>query len=207
MIDVKFAVETKDGNWLENINSIKECFEHNVKKIYETTFGGIKTMQVLVYSNSENKYCFNFMNGYFTIEALYQLQIYDAKHKILCGRHNEILSEEIAIMLGKECSMEIGAIPKARIGKGRVLMQARKCNKTTFKEILNRYHYSQFDSIFLELLSPDDLYMKSLILKRDNGLNKEDINFNRMVKGKCSCRPYGADYKWLDYLQTIDYEK
>ena len=62
MIDVKFAVETKDGNWFENINSIEECFEHNVKKIYETTFGGIKTMQVLVYSNSENKYCFNFMN-------------------------------------------------------------------------------------------------------------------------------------------------
>lgn len=86
-------------------------------------------------------------------------------------------------------------------------MQIRKCNKATFKEILNRYHYSQFDSIFLELLSPDDLYMKSLILKRDNGLNKEDIKFNRMVKGKCSCRPYGADYKWLDYLQTIDYEE
>ena len=44
MIDVKFAVETKDGNWFENINSIEECFSHDVKKIYETTFGGIKTM-------------------------------------------------------------------------------------------------------------------------------------------------------------------
>ena len=32
MIDVKFAVETKDGNWFENINSIKECFNHDVKK-------------------------------------------------------------------------------------------------------------------------------------------------------------------------------
>lgn len=32
MIDVKFAVETKTGDWFENINSIKECFEHNVKK-------------------------------------------------------------------------------------------------------------------------------------------------------------------------------
>lgn len=204
MIDVKFAVETKDGNWFENINSIEECFEHNVKKIYETTFG---TKQLLIYDNGNNQYNFNFMSGYFTIEALYQLQIYDAKHKILSGRHDEILSEEIAIMLGKECSMEIGAIPKTKMGRGRILMQARKCNKATFKEILNGYHYSQFDSIFLELLSPDDLYMKSLILKRDNGLNKEDIKFNRMVKGKCSCRPYGADYKWLDYLQTIDYEK
>lgn len=204
MIDVKFAVETKDGNWFENINSIEECFEHNVKKIYETTFG---TKQLLIYDNGNSQYNFNFMSGYFTIEALYQLQIYDAKNKILFGRHDEILSEEIAIMLGKECSMEIGAIPKTKMGRGRILMQARKCNKATFKEILNGYHYSQFDSIFLELLSPDDLYMKSLILKRDNGLNKEDIKFNRMVKGKCSCRPYGADYKWLDYLQTIDYEK
>lgn len=53
----------------------------------------------------------------------------------------------------------------------------------------------------------DGTYVKSIILKRDNGLNKEDIKFNRMVKGKCSCRPYGADYKWLDYLQTIDYEE
>lgn len=204
MIDVKFAVETKDGNWFENINSIEECFSHDVKKIYETTFG---TKQLLIYDNGNSQYNFNFMSGYFTIEALYQLQIYDAKHKILSGRHDEILSEEIAIMLGKECSMEIGAIPKTKMGRGRILMQARKCNKATFKEILNGYHYSQFDSIFLELLSPDDLYMKSLILKRDNGLNKEDIKFNRMVKGKCSCRPYGADYKWLDYLQTIDYEK
>lgn len=204
MIDVKFAVETKDGNWFENINSIEECFSHDVKKIYETTFG---TKQLLIYDNGNSQYNFNFMSGYFTIEALYQLQIYDAKHKILSGRHDEILSEEIAIMLGKECSMEIGAIPKTRIGKGQRLVQIRKCNKATFKEILNGYHYSQFDSIFLELLSPDDLYMKSLILKRDNGLNKEDIKFNRMVKGKCSCRPYGADYKWLDYLQTIDYEE
>lgn len=204
MIDVKFAVETKDGNWFENINSIEECFSHDVKKIYETTFG---TKQLLIYDNGNSQYNFNFMSGYFTIEALYQLQIYDAKHKILSGRHDEILSEEIAIMLGTECSMEIGAIPKTRIGKGQRLVQIRKCSKATFKEILNGYHYSQFDSIFLELLSPDDLYMKSLILKRDNGLNKEDIKFNRMVKGKCSCRPYGADYKWLDYLQTIDYEE
>lgn len=203
MIDVKFAVETKDGNWFENINSIEECFSHDIKKIYETTFG----KQLLIYDNGNSQYNFNFMSGYFTIEALYQLQIYDAKHKILSGRHDEILSEEIAIMLGKECSMEIGAIPKTKMGRGRILMQARKCNKATFKEILNGYHYSQFDSIFLELLSPDDLYMKSLILKRDNGLNKEDIKFNRMVKGKCSCRPYGVDYKWLDYLQTIDYEE
>ena len=34
MIDVKFAVETKDGNWFENINSIEECFSHDIKKIY-----------------------------------------------------------------------------------------------------------------------------------------------------------------------------
>lgn len=181
MIDVKFAVETKTGDWFENINSIEECFSHDVKKIYETTFGGIKTMQVLVYSNSENKYCFNFMNGYFTVEALYQLQIYDAKHKILCGRHNEILSEEIAIMLGKECSMEIGVSPKVNI-KTRTLRNRRKIDKTTFKDILNGYHYKDLDNVFLEVLCTDGLYMKSIFL-------------------------YGDGYKWLDYLQSIDYKE
>ena len=70
MIDVKFAVETKDGNWFENINSIKECFNHDVKKIYETTFG---TKQLLIYDNGNSQYNFNFMNGYFTVEALQQL--------------------------------------------------------------------------------------------------------------------------------------
>ena len=60
MIDVKFAVETKDGNWFENINSIEECFEHNVKKIYETTFG---TKQLLIYDNGNSQYNFNFMSG------------------------------------------------------------------------------------------------------------------------------------------------
>ena len=101
MIDVKFAVETKTGDWFENINSIEECFSHDVKKIYETTFG---TKQLLIYDNGNSQYNFNFMSGYFTIEALYQLQIYDAKHKILFGRHDEILSEEIAKFLNIPCA-------------------------------------------------------------------------------------------------------
>ena len=39
MIDVKFAVETKDGNWFENINSIKECFNHDVRKYMKQPLG------------------------------------------------------------------------------------------------------------------------------------------------------------------------
>lgn len=207
MIDVKFTVETKDGNWFENINSIEECFSHDVKKIYETTFG---TKQLLIYDNGNSQYNFNFMNGYFTVEALHQLQTYDTKHSIIYDYHMELIATEIDIMLGKECCIKIGFPVSFRRVKGRKpisSIDSKLSEKTTLKNILKEYHYSQFDSIFLELLSPDDLYMKSLILKRDNGLNKEDIKFNRMVKGKCSCRPYGADYKWLDYLQTIDYEE
>lgn len=178
MIDVKFAVETKDGNWFENINSIEECFSHDVKKIYETTFG---TKQLLIYDNGNSQYNFNFMSGYFTIEALHQLQIYDAKHKILSGRHDEILSEEIAIMLGKECSMEIGVSPKVNV-RTRTLRNRRKIDKTTFKDILNDYHYKELNNVFLEVLCADGLYMKSIFL-------------------------YGDGYKWLDYLQSIDYKE
>lgn len=177
MIDVKFAVETKDGNWFENINSIEECFSHDIKKIYETTFG----KQLLIYDNGNSQYNFNFMSGYFTIEALYQLQIYDAKHKILSGRHDEILSEEIAIMLGKECSMEIGVSPKVNV-RTRTLRNRRKIDKTTFKDILNDYHYKELNNVFLEVLCADGLYMKSIFL-------------------------YGDGYKWLDYLQSIDYKE
>ncbi|MBS7213203.1 MAG: hypothetical protein KH045_11800, partial [Megamonas funiformis] len=105
MIDVKFAVETKDGNWFENINSIKECFNHDVKKIYETTFG---TKQLLIYDNGNSQYNFNFMNGYFTVEALQQLQTYDTKHSIIYDYHMELIATEIDIMLGKECCIKIG---------------------------------------------------------------------------------------------------
>lgn len=204
MINVKFAVETKTGDWFENINSIKECFEHDVKKIYETTFGGIKTMQLLIYYNDNNQYYFNFMNGYFSIEALYQLQVYNAKHKIMYNYHMKLVETEIDIMLGKECCIQIGVpmVPKRRIRK---ISNSRKADKTTLKNILEEYHYHQSDSIILDIMAIDGTYVKSLVLKRDNGLSREEVNFNRFVKGKCSCRPYGADYKWLDYLQTIDY--
>lgn len=202
MINVKFAVETKDGNWFENINSIKECFEHDVKKIYETTFGSIETKQLLIYYNNNNQYYFNFMNGYFSIEALYQLQVYNAKHKIMYNYHMKLVETEIDIMLGKECTIEIG-VPI--VSKRRKISNGRKANKTTLKNILEEYQYHQSDSIILDIMSIDGTYVKSLVLKRDNGLSREEVNFNRFVKGKCSCRPYGANYKWLDYLQTIDY--
>lgn len=178
MIDVKFAVETKTGDWFENINSIEECFSHDVKKIYETTFG---TKQLLIYDNGNNQYNFNFMSGYFTIEALYQLQIYDTKHKILSGRHAEILATEILIMLGKQCSIDIGVSPKTKT-KGRRLLNRRKNDKTTFKDILNGYHYKKADNVFVEVVCRNEAYMKSLFL-------------------------YNNGYKWLDYLQTIDYEE
>lgn len=178
MIDVKFAVETKDGKLIKNITSIEECFNYDIKKIYETTF---ETMQLLIYDNGNNQYSFNFMKGYFSIEALYQLQIYEAKHKILFGRHVEILATEILIMLGKQCSIDIGVSPKTRT-KRRTLFNRRKNNKTTFKDILNGYHYKNTDIIFVEVICRNEAYMKSLFL-------------------------YNNGYKWLDYLQTIDYEK
>lgn len=181
MINIKFAVETKTGDWFENINTVKECFNYEVKKIYETTFGGIKKMQLLIYINDNNRYCFNFMNGYFSVEALYQLQIYDAKHKILSGRHNEILAEEISILLGQKCHIEIGVSPKTRT-KRRILFNRRNSDKTTLKDIINGYHYKEADNIFLEIFTLNGTYMKSVFL-------------------------YGVDYKWLDYLQTIDYEE
>lgn len=177
MVDVKFAVETKDGKLIKNIASIEECFNYDLKKIYETTF---ETMQLLIYDNGNNQYSFNFMKGYFSIEALYQLQIYDAKHKILSGRHAEILATEILIMLGKQCSIDIGVSPKTRT-KGRTLLNRRKNDKTTFKDILNGYHYKNTDIIFVEVVCSNEAYMKSVFLY--NGC------------------------KWLDYLQTIDYEE
>lgn len=178
MIDVKFAVETKDGKLIKNITSIEECFNYDIKKIYETTF---ETMQLLIYDNSNNQYSFNFVKGYFSIEALHQLQIYDAKHKILFGRHVEILATEILIMLGKQCHIEIGVSPKTRT-KRRTLFNRRKNDKTTFKDILNGYHYKNTDIIFVEVICRNEAYMKSLFL-------------------------YNNGYKWLDYLQTIDYEE
>lgn len=205
MINVKFAVETKTGDCFENINSIEECFGYDIKKIYETTFGSIETKQLLIYYNDNNQYYFNFMNGYFSIEALYQLQAYNDEHKIMYNYHMKLVETEIDIMLGKECSIEIRVpIVSKRIIRRRI-SNGRKADKTTLKNILEEYHYHQSDSIILDIMAINGTYVKSLVLKRDNGLSREEVNFNCVVKGKCSCRPYGADYKWLDYLQTIDY--
>lgn len=39
MINTKFTILTKENNYIEDINSIEECFKYNVLELYEVTFG------------------------------------------------------------------------------------------------------------------------------------------------------------------------
>lgn len=184
MIKTTFSMLTKDDNWFENISSIEECFKHNVKKIYEVTFG---KKQLLIAFNSDRKeYVFNFISGYFSIEALQQLQEYNKNNNVLYKYHSELVVREISILKGEKCFIFISQLNKNKRNK-LVHSNAKKRDETTLKDILKDYEYHFLKEISLEIFSLDGVYLKAISLRKE--------------KNKYT----SPDYKWLDYLQTIDY--
>lgn len=184
MIKTTFTVLTKDNNCIENLNSIEDCFKYNVLKLYEVTFG--KMQLLIVFNDDRKEYIFNFINGYFSVEALQQLQEYNNNNNVLYKYHAELVAREISILKGEKCFIFIGKLNKNRRNKF-VSSNARKRDETTLKDILKDYEYHSLKEISLEVFSLDGVYLKAISLRKE--------------KDKYT----SSDFKWLDYLQTIDY--
>lgn len=183
MIETTFTVLTKDNNCIENINNIEECFKYNVSKLYETTFG--KKQLLIAFNNDVKAYIFNFANGYFSLEALQQLQKFNDSNNIMYKYHVGLLEREIAILKGEECYALIGKLKKAK--RKCVYVNSRKQEKTTLKEILKGYEYKLATELSFEIGSQDELYFKAILLnKKENEITS-------------------PDFKWLDYIQQIEY--
>lgn len=129
-----FTIDTNEGKVVENLKSLQDFLTYNPVNVYETTFG--EKQLLLRKDNPNEKYSFNFTRNYFSLEALLQLQEIDNTNKILCGTFNLRLIDEISIIRGEKCSIEIG-IP-LNVRKGRGLAEQRKNPATTFKDILKK---------------------------------------------------------------------
>lgn len=183
MINTKFTVLTKENNCIENINNIEECFKHDVLKLYEVTFG--KKQLLIAFNNDVKAYIFNFLNGYFSLEALQQLQQFNNNNNIMYEYHVELLKKEIAILKGEKCYALIGELRKAK--RKFVYVNSRKQEKTTLKDVLKGYRYKFATELSFEIGSEDELYFKAVLLSK----KKNEIT--------------SPDFKWLDYIQQIEY--
>lgn len=184
MINTKFTILTKENNYIEDINSIEECFKYNVLELYEVTFG--KKQLLIVFNNDIKKYVFNFANGYFSIEALQQLQEYNNNNDVLYKYHSELIAREISILSGEKCSIFIGQLNKNKRNRF-VRSNARKKDETTLKDILKDYEYHFLKEVSLEIFSLDGTYLKAITLRKEKD------------------RYASPDFKWLDYVQQIEY--
>lgn len=184
MINTKFTILTKENNYIENINSIEECFKYNVLELYEVTFG--KKQLLIAFNNDIKKYVFNFANGYFSIEALQQLQEYNNNNDVLYKYHSELIAREISILSGEKCSIFIGQLNKNKRNRF-VHSNARKKDETTLKDILKDYEYHFLKEVSLEIFSLDGTYLKAITLRKEKD------------------RYASPDFKWLDYVQQIEY--
>lgn len=184
MINIKFTILTKDNIYIENVSSIEECFKYNVLELYEITFG--KKQLLITFNDDMKKYIFNFVNGYFSVEALQQLQEYNNNNDVLYKYHSELIAREISILSGEKCSIFIGQLNKNKRNKF-VPSNARKKDKTTLKDILKDYEYHFLKKVSLEIFSLDGVYLKAITLRKEKD------------------RYTSPDFKWLDYVQQIEY--
>lgn len=183
MINTKFTIITKDNNCIENLNTIEECFKHDVLKLYEATFG--KRQLLIAFDADRKEYIFNFLKGYFSLEALQQLQEYEKNNNIMYKYHNELMAHEIAILKGEKCYALIGELKKTK--RKYVYVNSRKKEETTLKDFLKGYRYFNATELSFEIGSQDELYFKAVLLSK----KKNEIT--------------SPDFKWLDYIQQIEY--
>lgn len=183
MINTRFDITTKDNIYIENVNSIEECFKYDVLELYEVTFG--KKQLLITFNDDMKKYIFNFVNGYFSLEALQQLQQFNDNNNIMYEYHVELLKKEIAILKGEKCYALIGELKKTK--RKYVYVNSRKKEETTLKDFLKGYRYFNATELSFEIGSQDELYFKAVLLSK----KKNEIT--------------SPDFKWLDYIQQIEY--